>query len=146
MRLLLLITVLALAGCSAAEQAMNADLDSRTPSRSADGPPTVDVTGTWDTRWGTMTLRQSDDGQVTGTYDDGGTIEGAVSGAVLTGYWTEPYANNTCDTRRAGTPHWGRVEFRFRRDDFEGGYTDCSNPMYSEGRNMGAEWNGRRVR
>lgn len=48
--------------------------------------------GQWKTNYGTMTLRQDDNGNVTGQYNNGGTIgdiNGSVSGSVLTGTWTE---------------------------------------------------------
>ncbi|MEL6614451.1 MAG: hypothetical protein AAFQ43_01860 [Bacteroidota bacterium] len=143
MRFLPLVAFLVLAGCSAATDV----LPTLPGAPATPSGPTIDVSGTYDTTWGTMTLRQDAEGNLTGSYSgEEGAIEGTVSGNVLTGYWIEPQANNTCSSTRNGSPHWGRIEFTFpSRQSFEGGYTDCANPMYNGGRFMGSEWVGTRT-
>lgn len=51
--------------------------------------PACEVTGSWSSSWGDMQLVQSDS-NVTGSYTwDAGTIEGSLSGSILTGKWAE---------------------------------------------------------
>lgn len=59
---------------------------SAAPATSVTG---VNVTGSWSTDWGSMTLSQSGS-TVTGTYThDAGRIEGTLSGTTVSGRWSE---------------------------------------------------------
>lgn len=151
MRTLTLATVLLFtaAGCAEAERlARDAMNGSGTSSGSTTGwPPAaasmpIDATGTWDTDWGSMTLRQDDDGRITGTYENGdSTIDAVNDENVIRGYWAEPSSTRNCGTTRNGTPYWGRVTFVLTsRNAWVGKYTYCDGtPGTSD-----ANWDGRR--
>lgn len=153
MRLLVFAAALALAGCSAATDAIGS-----LPGAPASGPPssapTIDVTGTWEgPEWGPMRLTQDETGAVTGTladYDYRTTISGTVSGNRFTGTWVAPDGNYACDTALRGSVHHGRIEFEFAGDTFQGRYSDCTAaPNYFApvpASERGAYVEGRRVR
>jgi MscS family membrane protein len=76
----------------------------------------ADFTGRWKTNYGSLTLRQSADGSVSGQYNNGGTIgdiNGSVSGNVLSGNWTENDGNGVVkftlsDDGRSFKGRWSR--------------------------------------
>lgn len=155
MRTFTLLTALLItaAGCTQAErlarEAMSTSgMPTNGSSPSTDGwPPTptstpVDVTGTWDTDWGMMTLRQHEDGRVTGTYDDGASTIDAVNDAnTIDGYWVQRSSTRECDSSRNGSRHWGRVEFVLvERNRWLGKYGHCNDPIGASN----AGWNARR--
>ena len=121
---------------------------SASPGSSSSGwPPTpaaapIDASGTWDTSWGAMTLRQEADGRVTGTYENGASqIDARNTANTIEGYWIEPTSTRRCDTARGGSVHWGRVQFVLvERDRWVGKYTYCDGPV---GRSA-ADWDGTR--
>ena len=139
------------AGCSQAERLARDAMDGAGSSGSsrptggwppaAHGSP-VDVTGTWDTSWGAMTLAQDEDGRVTGTYEGGeSTIDAVNEGNVIRGYWAEPTSTRNCGTTRNGTPYWGRVTFVLVGPSrWAGRYTYCDATPGS----ADASWDGSR--
>jgi hypothetical protein len=100
------------------------------PSISA--APSTGFTGKWKTNYGTMTLRQDDSGNVTGQYNNGGTIgdiNGSVSSGVLTGTWTENGAD-------------GNLKFSLSADGstFKGSWNRTSGKG-----EPGGVWNGTKI-
>lgn len=70
-------------------RAAAANVPTRCPTGTPTVPGTCDWTGTWNTSFDAMRLKQTG-ASVTGDYDwDEGRIAGTVSGAVLSGTWTE---------------------------------------------------------
>ena len=154
MRTLAFALVLTLVGCADAGQLVRdtvGSTSSGTSGGSTSGWPVaaatyaVDATGTWTTNWGTMTLRQLDDGRVTGTYsEDGGSrIDAQVTNNVIEGYWIEPTSVRECSTARGGSRHWGRIQYVLvSQDRFVGKYGYCNDAIaYAND-----DWNGTRVR
>jgi hypothetical protein len=94
----------------------------------SDDPPAVEVTGDWDTHWGStqsdMSLSQSG-ASVSGTYElatSYGSISGTLSGRTLKGSWSDQYGS-------------GSIEFVFSADG------DSFNGTWSGG----PSWTGTRV-
>lgn len=88
-------------------------------------------TGRWKTNYGSMTLRQDNDGNVTGQYKNGsviGDINGQVSGRVLIGTWTENSAH-------------GDLKFTITADGYS--FNGSWNRKSGEGE-PGGVWNGTR--
>ena len=99
----------------------------------------VDVSGTWDSNWGKMTLRQSGN-EVTGTYaTNNGKIFGTLNGNVLEGVWTQRSASRKCSTESHGSRYWGRIRFVFDQNGrFSGNWGYCNGEPASGG------WSGTR--
>ena len=89
----------------------------------------VDVTDTWDTNWGAMTLRQEADGRVTGTYNSGASrIDARNDANTLSGFWIQASSTRECDRSRAGSRYWGRIQFVLvERDRWVGKYGYCDD-------------------
>ncbi|MEM9608134.1 MAG: hypothetical protein AAGA99_11985 [Actinomycetota bacterium] len=106
------------------------------------GPPGLDVSGTWETDIGELTLTARG-GTVTGTYllapprAGGGEIEAEFDGETLVGTWTEAVTSQICDEARLGTPYWGTFEFSFDGDEFTGSRGLCDG-------DRDESWNGAR--
>ncbi|MFI4974481.1 MAG: hypothetical protein ACHP84_08085 [Caulobacterales bacterium] len=96
------------------------------PDASSAAPPHI-FAGTWDTTYNTMTLRQTN-AHVEGDYAfDDGHIVGDQRGRVLTGYWTQSTAGQSCATSRMGGQYWGAVVFTLSPDgkSFRGRWGYC---------------------
>ncbi len=86
-----------------------------------------------------MTLSQTGT-RVSGSYSqDGGRIDGQVSGGRLTGYWAENGSDQRCPTQRLGTYYWGRIDWVLSADGrrFTGKWSYCSAEP-------GGSWTGAR--
>ncbi len=102
------------------------------PALAPNGPV---VAGTWQSTYGaldfTVTDIKDDQGAVIGKAasapykSEGGTVSGELKGATLVGYWHEPHSSLACKTKRAGTLYWGRVEFAFTGESYEGKWGYC---------------------
>lgn len=96
------------------------------------GLSAANFTGKWKTNYGTMTLRQTSDGSVTGQYDNAGTIGdigGSASGAQLKGTWADASGK-------------GRITFNLSAD----GNSFTGKWGRSEGKGeAGGDWNGQRI-
>lgn len=99
----------------------------------------VDVSGTWNSNWGKMTLKQSGS-EVTGTYaTNNGKIFGTLNGNVLEGVWTQSSASRKCSTESYGSRYWGRIRFVFDQGGrFSGNWGYCNDEPKSGG------WSGTR--
>ena len=94
-----------------------------------------DIAGPWETTYGTLDFKVTDIKDDSGTVigkaasapykSEGGTVSGELKDATLVGYWHEPYSSLACKTKRAGTLYWGRVEFAFNGDSYEGKWGYC---------------------
>jgi len=85
------------------------------------------ITGTYQTKWGDMTLQQTGN-EVTGTYKhNNGQIKGTLNGRVLTGTWTQTNAK-------------GRVRFEFN-DDLS---TFTGKWSYNDAEPTSSGWDGKR--
>lgn len=83
------------------------------------------IPGVWKSSEGTITFQQSGS-NVSATYtQDNGTIEGEVSGSILTGHWSENSSLRRCSIPRNGRYHWGRVRFIFKDSSFKGLWSYC---------------------
>ena len=95
---------------------------------STEPPVFSDVTGTWDTDYGTMRLVQNGS-SVTGTYttDGGVIIDASLSGNTLIGFWVEDASAADCGSPRDGRNYWGRISFEFDEDfvSFDGKWRWC---------------------
>ncbi len=90
-------------------------------------PARANVSGSWQTRYGDMSLSQRG-ASVTGTYNfRQGTVDGTLRGNVLTGYWSESHSAKKCRTSRNGSFYWGRIAFEFKdlRSRFVGRWGYC---------------------
>jgi len=103
-----------------------------------DAQPLRDFSGLWGSTEGTVRLIQKGN-RITGTYSqDNGTIEGALHGNVLAGYWTETAADRRCNKTRNGRHFWGRVKWIFSGDNLTGFWGYCDDkPTHA--------WNGHRI-
>lgn len=106
--------------------------------------PQEPVTGTWTTDFGTVRLIQSDQGEISGSYEtDDGRIIGRIDNNAIDGFWVETASDYTCDTAKMGSRYWGRI--RFELDTAGTGWTGiwsyCDYDYVP-----GAVWNGKRSR
>ncbi|MBK6744281.1 MAG: tetratricopeptide repeat protein [Hydrogenophilales bacterium] len=102
---------------------------------------TANVTGTWMTTEGQLTLLQNGN-QVTGNYSqDGGRITGVLNGKVLEGYWSETDAGQRCASARDGRHFWGRIRWDFESNRFVGGWSYCDQAVPADGQS----WKGERT-
>jgi hypothetical protein len=103
-------------------------------------PAPQNVTGTWQTDYGTIEItgttgsyNQSTAGVSHVTFDfvDAYTVEG---------YWDQPSSGARCDTQRNGTNYWGRIRWTFDEtySSFTGIWSYCDEEL-------GGGWNGRRA-
>ena len=103
-----------------------------------------DLSGTWKTTTGVMSLRQTGD-QVVGRYQvPEGAFHGVRRGDVVSGYWTQASANRDCGQERDGSRFWGGFVWRVRPDGrrFAGSWAYCDDkPEFASG----GVWVGERV-
>ncbi len=96
----------------------------------------ADLSGTWKTTTGSMTLRQTGD-QVVGRYESPtGAFHGVRHGDVVSGVWTQASANRDCGTERGGSRFWGGFVWRVRPDGrrFAGSWAYCDDkPEFASG-------------
>ena len=103
------------------------------PAGAVPSPPALDVTGTWDTDVGPLTLTARG-GTVTGSYVlapplvGGGEIEAEFDGEVLIGTWTADITPEMCGEQRSDTVYWGTFEWNFDGDGFTGTRGFCDGP------------------
>ncbi len=107
-----------------------------TPTPAAQATPQAPgegLAGAWETNWGRLTLRASGD-QVSGTYGDGGRIEGTLSagGRSMEGTWSEPPTYQPPE-------HAGRVVFALSDDG-----DSLSGHWWYGDDEEGGEWTGTR--
>ncbi len=95
------------------------------------------VSGTYNSTEGALTLNQSGD-RVSGRYsNDNGELIGLMFNQVLEGFWIGDKAGQRCDTPKHGRYYWGRVVFNFSSNGFSGSWGYCNEvPSRS--------WNGSR--
>lgn len=98
-----------------------------------------DIQGKWQSNWGEMSLQQSGN-NITGTYAaSNGKIYGVLNGIILTGFWTQDSAGQSCSTAKYGSHYWGRIKFKFDQGkQFSGAWGYCDAPPTSGG------WTGKR--
>ncbi|GGB62618.1 hypothetical protein [Blastomonas aquatica] len=105
-------------------------------------PPQNPVTGVWTTDFGTVTLTQNKQGEISGSYEtDDGRITGTVDNNVIDGFWIESASDYTCDTAKMGSRHWGRIRFELNSagTGWTGIWSYCDYDYVP-----GAVWNGKR--
>ena len=106
--------------------------------------PSSDLSGTWKTTTGAMTLRQTGD-EVVGRYETpDGAVHGVRRGDVVSGVWTQAAANRDCGKERDGSRFWGGFVWRVRPDGqrFAGSWAYCDEkPEFASG----GVWVGERV-
>lgn len=84
----------------------------------------------WETSYGPLYLTPTAGG-FTGSYPDyGGELyaERTKSNSYL-GYWFQPQSEVTCVNVRDGSRFWGRINFVFAGDRFEGQWAYCDEPF-----------------
>jgi hypothetical protein len=105
-----------------------------------------DISGTWDTNLGQMTLFKEGD-SITGTYSstkigsivDTGTITGKIKGRTFTGFWIKTKSTTKCQSQKNGSYYWGGIKFKFTKTftKFDGSWSYCAG-------GGGGSWNGSR--
>ncbi|MEO1060265.1 MAG: hypothetical protein AAFZ07_02520 [Actinomycetota bacterium] len=85
------------------------------PTTEAPAPPAFDVSGTWESSFGQLTLTLDGSTLRGVAVLDGWTAiyEGELVGDVVTGTWYPEVAGIPCDEERFGTSSWGTFEWRF---------------------------------
>ena len=106
---------------------------SAAPAALADSSP--NIAGVWQTTYGPLEFTVTDikdaNGAVIGKAasapykSEGGTVSGELKGATLVGHWHEPHSSQACATKRGGTLYWGRIEFTFNGDSYDGRWGYC---------------------
>ncbi len=83
------------------------------------------IRGVWTSSEGDITW--SGTGKATYTNDEGRLI-GSFDGTTFRGYWIEKGSARTCDSKKDGSLHWGKVEFKFNADlsVFNGAWGYCN--------------------
>ncbi len=84
-----------------------------------------DVSGTYSSSEGAITLQQNGD-RVVGRYtNDNGELTGLMFGNIFEGFWIEDSSERRCATPKNGRYHWGRATFTFDGKGFNGGWGHC---------------------
>jgi hypothetical protein len=90
----------------------------------------ANVGGGWNTNFGAMSLGQS--GQsVTGDYSTNDELTGTLQGNVLTGYWIQGNSAQQCQSQLYGSSYWGKLQFVFNGDSFQGNWSYCDQTTWS---------------
>lgn len=107
------------------------ELTVRAPRQKApDTTSDIEILGIWDAKNHGILEMRIVDGEFEGEYtSDGGRLLGEfVSDTVFEGYWVEDNSNRACDTKKAGSDHWGPLRIEFEspaRDAFTGQWRYC---------------------
>jgi hypothetical protein len=102
----------------------------------------LDLTGTWRTNYGQLSLSQS--GQhIAGTYGGNGGLTGEVNGNTVTGYWERNGTTVLCPQERDGTRWWGR--FTWTVNEANTSFTGANSACEAEPRPPVNAWSGARV-
>ncbi|MBF0276140.1 MAG: pentapeptide repeat-containing protein [SAR324 cluster bacterium] len=111
------------------------------PPQSSLIPPSVEISGNWNTSQKKLVIRQSQS-RVDGNYmfQENGTIYGSLSGNVLTGVWVEDESGKRCNSAaQDGRFYWGKFELLFQSpDQFSGHWGYCNDSL------SGGSWTGTR--
>lgn len=87
----------------------------------------LDVSGTYSSSEGAMTLHQNGD-RVNGSYtNDNGELIGLMFGTIFEGFWIENSSDRRCSTPKNGRYHWGRATFTFDGNGFKGVWGHCDD-------------------
>ena len=87
----------------------------------------LNVSGSYKTTEGDMTLQQHDD-RVSGAYtNDNGEITGIIYDSNLDGFWIENHSDRRCSTPKHGRYYWGRISLEFTPDGFSGTWGYCND-------------------
>lgn len=103
----------------------------------------VDILGLWGAdHLGTVEMRRVD-GKLQGEYtSDGGVLLGEFnSDTVFEGYWVENNSGRVCDSKKAGSKHWGPIRIEFKsaaRDAFTAHWRYCGEDQWR------GQWRARR--
>lgn len=85
-----------------------------------------DITGSYSTSEGNMTLRQNGD-RVSGRYtQDNGEITGVLNDMILDGFWIEDHSDRRCSNSKNGRYYWGRISYEFTENGFSGTWGYCN--------------------
>ncbi|MEX2498910.1 MAG: OmpA family protein [Wenzhouxiangellaceae bacterium] len=107
------------------------ELTVRTPRTDApDEAPSVEILGVWDAKGHGILEMRLVGGKFEGEYtSDGGRLLGEfVSDTVFEGWWVEDGSRRACDTKKAGSDHWGPLRIEFEspsRDAFTAQWRYC---------------------
>ena len=107
------------------------ELTVRTPrADTLDEAPRVDILGVWDAKGHGILEMRLVAGKFEGEYtSDGGRLLGEfVSDTVFEGWWVEDNSRTSCDSKRAGSDHWGPLRIEFEspsRDAFIAQWRYC---------------------
>jgi len=102
------------------------------------------ILGEWQSDYGTIVFRETDNGQIDGKYyfffRDGRLI-GSLEGNTLSGLWLQSGALRSCSEAREGTKKWGNFSFQFIDDytKFIGKWGYCDEEQDSN-------WNGKKTK
>lgn len=89
--------------------------------------PAFNVSGSYDSSEGAVTLQQSGD-RVLGRYSqDNGELTGLLFGNIFEGFWIENSSDRRCSTPKNGRYHWGRATFEFTSSGFSGTWGYCND-------------------
>lgn len=87
----------------------------------------LDITGSYTTSEGNMTLQQSGD-RVSGRYtQDNGEITGVIYDSTLEGFWIEDHSDRRCSKPKNGRYFWGRISYEFTPEGFSGTWGYCND-------------------
>ncbi|MDD2500581.1 MAG: hypothetical protein PHN92_07160 [Geobacter sp.] len=85
------------------------------------------VSGSYSSTEGAVTLHQSED-RVTGSYtNDNGELTGLMFNNIFEGFWIEDGSDRRCATPKNGRYHWGRVTLSFDGNGFSGVWGHCDD-------------------
>ena len=102
----------------------------------------LDLTGSWRTNYGELSLTQSGR-HIAGTYGGNGGLTGEVDGNTVTGYWERSGPTVLCPTERDGTRWWGR--FVWTVNEANTAFAGANSACEAEPRPPVNAWSGTRV-
>jgi Na+-transporting NADH:ubiquinone oxidoreductase subunit NqrC len=101
------------------------------------------ILGKWETDYGTVVFRGTDNGQIDGKYSyffSDGRITGSLEGDALSGFWSQNGGLKSCSEARKDTTYWGHLIFQFINDytEFIGKWGYCDDELNNI-------WNGKKI-
>ena len=107
----------------------------------------ADITGKWDSNQGPMTITKESDGTYAVTFK---LVEGKVTGnldqdGVFKGIWIRETSQETCQTKKDGSPYWGGFKVTFYTPEIFQGYMSWCTEDIVSGQQV-ENWTGARAK
>lgn len=88
----------------------------------------ADLSGTWQSSYGSMSFPRNSGATVSGTYESGAAqVFGTFEGTRLVGFWLKQGSEGSCESTFLGSTYWGRINFEFNEEfnAFSGFFDYC---------------------